>query len=103
MHNEIINLFGINITGWKLLGYIGVSLFTARWFVQMLASRKAGKPVVPRLFWFLSVAGSLMCLTYFIVGKNDSVGILGYLFPTCVSLYNLALDGRHRNQQKSTQ
>jgi lipid-A-disaccharide synthase-like uncharacterized protein len=40
----------------------------------------------------MSVLGSLMCLMYFIFGKNDSVGILGYLFPTMVAGYNLYLD-----------
>jgi lipid-A-disaccharide synthase-like uncharacterized protein len=96
MHKELISILGITITGWKLVGYAGVCMFTGRWFVQMLASRKARKPVVPRLFWFLSMAGSLMCLSYFVFGKNDSVGVLGYLFPTAVSLYNLVLDARHR-------
>ncbi len=51
---------------------------------------------MPRVFWILSMAGSLMCLSYFVFGKNDSVGILGYLFPSGVSMYNLILDSRHR-------
>lgn len=96
MHNELFTFLGIAVTGWKLVGYTGVFMFTSRWFVQMLASRKARKPVVPRAFWLLSVAGSLLCLSYFVFGKNDSVGILGYLFPAGVSLYNLVLDARHR-------
>ncbi len=96
MHETLFTLFGVTVNGWKLVGYVGVSMFTSRWFVQMWASRKAQKPVVPRVFWILSMAGSLMCLSYFIFGKNDSVGILGYLFPTGVSIYNLVLDFRHR-------
>ena len=94
-------MWGITVTGWKIVGYLGVFMFTSRWFVQMLASRKAGKPVVPRIFWILSMAGSLMCLSYFVFGKNDSVGILGYLFPSGVSMYNLILDSRHRAEKKT--
>jgi len=92
MNETLIIFAGIRITAWKLVGYAGVFLFTSRWFLQMWASRKAGKPTIPRLFWIISMAGSLLCLLYFIFGKNDSVGILAYLFPCCVSGYNLYLD-----------
>lgn len=107
MHEVLFEVLGAKVTGWKLFGYCGVILFAGRWAVQMVASRRAGRPVVPRLFWIMSVAGSLMCLLYFIWGKNDSVGILGYLFPTMVALYNLYLDITHqaangRAQEKST-
>jgi lipid-A-disaccharide synthase-like uncharacterized protein len=95
VHDVLFEFLGAKITGWKLFGYCGVFLFAGRWVVQMAASRRAGRPVVPRLFWVMSVAGSLMCLLYFIWGKNDSVGILGYLFPTLVACYNLYLDVTH--------
>ena len=98
MDETIFVLFGIRVTAWKLIGYLGVFMFTSRWFVQMWASRKAGQPVVPRLFWLLSMAGSLLCLLYFIFGKNDSVGILAYLFPSGVSVYNLYLDVTHKKK-----
>jgi len=94
--NETLFIFaGLRITAWKLVGYVGVFLFTSRWFLQMWASRRAGKPTMPRLFWVISMAGSLLCLLYFIFGKNDSVGILAYLFPCGVASYNLYLDIKH--------
>ena len=95
MNETIMFFMGIRITAWKLIGFAGVFLFTSRWFVQMWASRKAGKPTVPALFWIISIAGSLLCLMYFMFGKNDSVGILAYLFPCGVSAYNLFLDISH--------
>ena len=103
MNETLLYIFGIRVTAWKLVGYGGVFMFTSRWFVQLWASRKAGRPVVPRLFWLLSMAGSLMCLMYFIFGKNDSVGILAYLFPAAISAYNLYLDisDKKRMQQNS--
>jgi lipid-A-disaccharide synthase-like uncharacterized protein len=52
---------------------------------------------MPRSFWYMSVAGSLLLLTYFIIGKNDSVGVLSNLFPAFTAAYNLWLDIKHRS------
>ncbi|MGH7973362.1 MAG: lipid-A-disaccharide synthase N-terminal domain-containing protein [Limisphaerales bacterium] len=101
MHKILIDFFGVQITGWKLIGYTGVLLFSARWFVQMWASREARKPVVPVAFWVISVVGSFACLTYFIFGKNDSVGVLSNLFPCGVAGYNLYLEATHRRPSSS--
>ena len=84
--------FGVTVTSWKLVGYLGVALFVGRWVVQMLASRRHGKPVMPQVFWVMSALGNVLLLVYFIFGKNDSVGILSNLFPLFVALYNLWLD-----------
>jgi lipid-A-disaccharide synthase-like uncharacterized protein len=92
----LVEFYGIVITPWKLVGYLGVALFAGRWFVQLLASRRRGKPVLPRLFWYMSVSGSLLLLSYFVFGKNDSVGILSNLFPLFIAVYNLWLDMKHR-------
>lgn len=92
MDTVLVNLHGLVITPWKLVGYIGVALFAGRWFVQLYASRARGRPVVPRVFWYMSGVGSVLLLVYFIFGKNDSVGILSNLFPLFVALYNLRLD-----------
>ena len=92
MNTVLIVLFGVVITPWKLIGYLGVALFAGRWFIQLHASRRQGKPVLPRTFWYISATGSLLLLSYFIFGKNDSVGILSNLFPLFIALYNLRLD-----------
>lgn len=92
MNTVLIELYGLVITPWKLVGYVGVALFAGRWFVQLYASRARGLPVVPRVFWYMSGVGSVLLLLYFIFGKNDSVGILSNLFPLFVALYNLRLD-----------
>ena len=92
MNEVLLQAFGLTITPWKLIGYLGVGLFAGRWFVQVIASRRHGKSVMPRLFWYMSITGSLLLLAYFIFGKNDSVGILSNLFPFAVALYNLRLD-----------
>jgi lipid-A-disaccharide synthase-like uncharacterized protein len=84
------------LTPWKLVGYLGMAMFTSRWFVQVYATRKHKRVVMPLSFWVLSVCGSLLLLAYFIFGKNDSVGILANLFPVVVSIYNLAMHLRHQ-------
>lgn len=92
MNAVISTMFGVVLTPWKIIGFVGVLLFAGRWFVQMLATRKHGRPVVPRTFWIMSVAGSVLLLSYFIWGKNDSVGVLSNLFPAGVAVYNLIMD-----------
>ena len=98
-----LNFFGqpVIITGWKLIGYAGVATFSARWFVQLFASHRAGRSTIPRVFWYMSLAGSILLLSYFTFGKNDSVGILSNLFPSFIAGYNLFLDLRHGRRLKA--
>lgn len=95
MNAEIGRPLGIVITGWKIIGFLGVLLFSGRWLVQLYYSRKAGRPVMGRAFWLMSMSGSLLLLTYFVIGKNDSVGVLSNMFPCVVAAYNLYLDIRY--------
>jgi lipid-A-disaccharide synthase-like uncharacterized protein len=91
------------LTPWKVVGYVGTFLFAGRWFVQMHASRKAGRPVIPLVYWLMSVVGSILLLSYFIFGKHDSVGILSNLFPSSVAGYNLYLELTHRRRMRLAQ
>jgi lipid-A-disaccharide synthase-like uncharacterized protein len=94
MNDVIAVWFGVVVTPWKLVGYLGVFLFAGRWVVQVLATRRHGRPVIPRLFWSMSLLGSILLLSYFIWGKNDSVGVLANLFPAAVAVYNWVMDVR---------
>jgi lipid-A-disaccharide synthase-like uncharacterized protein len=96
MKDVLLVMFGVTVTPWKLVGYTGVLLFAGRWFVQLAASKASGKPVMPRLFWYMSALGSVLLLAYFTFGKNDSVGVMSNLFPLFVALYNLYLDAKHK-------
>jgi len=93
----------VTLTTGKLVGYCGVILFSGRWLIQMGASQVSGKPVLPRLFWYMSISGSICLLLYFVFGKNDSVGILSNLFPFAVAFYNLTLDYKHRKRVANAQ
>jgi lipid-A-disaccharide synthase-like uncharacterized protein len=98
MNDALVVWAGVTITPWKLIGYAGVLLFTSRWLVQLAASRSKGRSVVPKTFWYLSIAGSILLLSYFTFGKNDSVGILANLFPLLTASYNLFLELRHERR-----
>lgn len=100
--NEIIAVvFGVAVTPWKLIGYLGVFLFAGRWVVQMFATQVKGRPVIPRTFWIMSVTGSGLLLAYFIWGRNDSVGVMSNLFPMTVAVYNWVMDVRAQRQAQA--
>lgn len=92
-------LVEFELTPWKIVGLIGSLMFASRWFVQLYYTRKLQRVVMPMAFWLLSVAGSTMMLAYFVLGKNDSVGIISTLFPAFVSVYNLSIQMRNRKDR----
>ncbi len=104
MDNPIlsIELFGtaLVVTGWKIVGYAGVTMFGGRWVVQIIASTRKKAVTMPRLFWYMSLIGSILLLTYFTFGKNDSVGILSNLMPSAIASYNLYLDIKNGRKLK---
>ena len=92
---------GIHMSPWKLIGLVGALMFGGRWLVQFIASKRHGKPVIPRLFWYMSILGSLMTLAYFLFSaKQDSVGVLQNIFPAFTALYSLRLDIKHRGWRR---
>jgi lipid-A-disaccharide synthase-like uncharacterized protein len=61
---------------WVTLGLLGQILFTGRMIVQWLVSEKKKQSVVPTSFWWMSLFGASMLITYFI-WRKDIVGFLG--------------------------
>jgi lipid-A-disaccharide synthase-like uncharacterized protein len=82
-----------------LVGLVGQSLFIARWAVQLMASERARRSVVPALFWHLSFAGSLLVLAYALY-KADLVLLLGQ-FGIAIYARNLYLIMRHQRLQQA--
>jgi lipid-A-disaccharide synthase-like uncharacterized protein len=95
MRDVIGTFFGVTVTPWKLVGFLGALMFAGRWLLQAWATRRAGRPTIPRSFWIISLSGSAMVTSYFIWGKNDAIGVLTNLLPASVALYNLIMDIRH--------
>ena len=61
---------------WLAVGFIGQALFFGRFFVQWIASERRKQSVVPRAFWYLSLAGGMVLLAY-AIHRRDPVFILG--------------------------
>ncbi|NOY69880.1 MAG: lipid A biosynthesis protein [Deltaproteobacteria bacterium] len=80
---------------WMGVGFFAQALFSARFFVQWLASEKAGKSVMPILFWYFSIGGSSILLAY-AVHRMDPVFILGQSFGLVIYLRNLYLIRREK-------
>lgn len=80
---------------WLVLGFVAQALFASRFLVQWISSEKAGRSVVPVTFWYLSMGGAVLLLSYAIYRK-DPVFILGQSFGGLIYARNLYLVYRHR-------
>jgi len=83
---------------WLVIGFLGQACFFSRFLVQWLASERAGRSVVPRAFWYLSIAGGTIVLTY-AIWRRDPVIILGQSVGLFVYLRNLILLRREGAQR----
>lgn len=81
----------MTIDPWHIVGGVGTLVFAGRWVLQVIESRAAGKPVVTKGFWYMSISGSVLTLAYFTFGHRDPVGIMSNLFPATIAIYNLIL------------
>ncbi|MGE5606656.1 MAG: lipid-A-disaccharide synthase N-terminal domain-containing protein [Bacteroidota bacterium] len=75
---------------WIIFGFVGQAVFSLRFIVQWVASEKEKKSVVPVMFWYLSIVGSIILLIYSIYRK-DPVFILGQLTGAFIYFRNLVL------------
>jgi len=90
-------------TAWLTFGFIAQFLFLARFLVQWIASERAGKSYIPLAFWYLSITGSLMLLTYAVFYLRDPVIIVGQSTGSIVYVRNLVLIRRSQKGQEVTQ
>lgn len=86
---------------WQIVGFAGLGTFQARWVVQWIHSERVGESQVPIAFWWLSLAGALIELAYFL-RQRDPVGISGYLISGIPYTRNLVLVYRKRRLQRAT-
>lgn len=75
---------------WVCVGLGGQLLFSARFIAQWLASEKARRSVVPRVFWWLSLGGGVTLLAY-AIWRRDPVFILGQGMGLLIYARNLWL------------
>ena len=75
---------------WLIIGFLGQAMFSARFLVQWLVSEYKKNSVIPVAFWWLSLAGSFLLLSY-AISRRDPVFILGQSFGSIVYIRNLML------------
>jgi lipid-A-disaccharide synthase-like uncharacterized protein len=98
LHNLIWHdgkFLGIAWSVWKVIGLTGNIVFFSRFIVQWYVSEKRGQVVIPTIFWWLSLAGTLLLLSY-AIRQHDSVFILAYIFSWIPYTRNLIIHYRHQ-------
>ena len=83
---------------WLIFGLFGQFMFFMRFFIQWIASEIKKKSVIPHSFWYFSLAGSLILLTY-AIHKKDPVFILGQSMGFLIYTRNLVLIARHKESK----
>ncbi len=82
-------------TYWLVVGFAGQALFGMRFIIQWIISEKRGESVIPLPFWYLSIGGSLILLSY-AIHKQDPVFILGQSLGSIIYIRNLILISRKK-------
>lgn len=72
------------------IGFVGQLVFASRFLVQWIASERRRTSYVPKVFWYLSIVGSLLLLSYAISIRAWPI-ILGQAFGCLVYGRNLML------------
>src|SRR3954453_21175065 len=82
---------------WGGVGLVGQGGFTARFAVQWFASERKRETVVPEAFWWLSLLGGLITLTY-AIHLESLPFTLGQSMGLFVYVRNLMLAAKARRR-----
>jgi lipid-A-disaccharide synthase-like uncharacterized protein len=75
---------------WICFGFVGQLLFGSRFLIQWLASERKKESIIPLAFWYLSIGGSAILLSY-AIHRKDPVFILGQCTGLLIYFRNLTL------------
>lgn len=78
------------MSGWVVMGLIGQGIFGSRFLVQWLVSERQKRSVIPMAFWYLSIVGSVVLLSY-AIHRRDPVFIMGECGGIIIYIRNLIL------------
>jgi lipid-A-disaccharide synthase-like uncharacterized protein len=79
----------VSITSfWIAFGFLGQAMFSARFILQWVHSERVRRSVIPIGFWYFSIAGGAILLSY-AIWREDPVFILGQSFGIVIYLRNL--------------
>lgn len=86
---------------WATLAFIGQVVFGGRFILQWIVSEYKKRSHVPTALGYMSLAGSLILLSYSVHIKNP-VFMLGFSLNTFIYLRNLHLIYRHAGKSTVT-
>jgi lipid-A-disaccharide synthase-like uncharacterized protein len=90
-------IFGVDwVVFWTAIGWLGNTVFFSRFLVQWYATERKKQVVIPVLFWWLSLAGSLLLLLYAVFYDKHHVIIFAYAFTWIPYIRNLIIHRRHK-------
>ena len=84
---------------WIGIGLVGQVFFFMRFFVQWIHSERQKRSVIPTAFWYFSIGGAAILLTY-AIHRQDPVFILGQSMGFLIYTRNLVLLGRERREKE---
>lgn len=73
---------------WVLFGFAAQAMFMGRFLVQWIASERAKASIIPIAFWYFSLVGGIMLLSY-AIHRQDPVFILGQALGLLIYTRNL--------------
>ena len=79
---------------WFAVGLAGQAVFGARFVLQWIVSEYKKRSYVPVAFWYISLLGSIILLTYSI-HRRDLIFMLGLSLNTLIYVRNLHLIYKH--------
>ena len=82
-----------------VIGYEGQALFATRFIIQWLSSENAGRSVIPVAFWYFSITGGLVLLTY-AIWRQDPVIIAGQSVGVFIYARNLYFISKEKKQNQ---
>lgn len=85
---------------WIIIGFGGQFLFMMRFLVQWVMSERAKQSIIPIAFWYFSLGGGMVLLSYAIY-RQDPVFIMGQSLGLFIYLRNLLLIRSHRKSTRA--
>lgn len=85
----------LGMSGWQIVGFTGQAIFGGRFVIQWIVTEREKKSTIPVAFWYLSLVGTLILLTYSI-HRKDPVFILGFSLNLVIYLRNLYFIHLHK-------
>ncbi len=87
-------------TMWGAIGFAGQAVFGVRFLIQWLKSEQVGHSVVPIVFWYCSLAGGTISLTYAVHMQAWPL-VMGQSLPLPIYARNIWMI--YRDRQRATQ